>query len=125
VLDKLREGRAQRVVKPGQVFSRIHVEDVGRALAAALARPRAGRVLNLADDLPAPPGDVIVFAAELLGMPAPPEIPFERAELTPLARSFWDESKRVSNRRLKAELGLALRWADYRAGLAGILAGGG
>jgi nucleoside-diphosphate-sugar epimerase len=125
VLDKLRAGTARRVAKPGQVFSRIHVEVVGGALAAALARPRAGRVLNLADDLPAPPGDVNVFAAELLGMPAPPEIPFERAELTPLARSFWDESKRVSNRQLKAELGLALRWADYRAGLAGILAGGG
>jgi nucleoside-diphosphate-sugar epimerase len=124
VLDKLRAGTARRVVKPGQVFSRIHVEDVGRALAAALARPRRGRVLNLADDLPAPPEEVTAFAAELLGMPVPPLVPFERAELTPLARSFWDESKRVSNRRLKEELGFALRWPDYRAGLAGLLAAG-
>jgi nucleoside-diphosphate-sugar epimerase len=121
VLDKLREGRAQRVVKPGQVFSRVHVDDVGQALAAALAAPRPGRVLNLADDLPAPPGEVLAYAAGLLGMPAPPEIPLDAAELTPLARSFWDESKRVSNRRLKAELGLVLRWPDYRAGLRGIL----
>ncbi len=125
VLDRLRAGTAQRVVKPGQVFSRIHVGDVGRALAAAIGRPRQGRVLNLADDLPAAPGDVVAFAAGLLGMPAPPEIPFEAAELTPMARSFWDESKRVSNRRLKRELDLALRWPDYRAGLRGILAAGG
>ena len=120
VLDRLRAGRAQRMVKPGQVFSRIHVDDIGAALAAAMARPRPGRVLNVADDLPAPPEEVIAFAAELLGMPAlPPEIALEAAELTPMARSFWDELKRVANRRLRDELGLALRWPDYRAGLRG------
>lgn len=123
--DRLRAGRAQRVVKPGQVFSRIHVEDIARALAAAMARPRPGAAWNLADDAPAPPQDVIAFAAELLGMEPPPEIAFEDADLGPMARSFWDESKRVCNRKLRTELGVALRHPDYRAGLRAILAAGG
>jgi nucleoside-diphosphate-sugar epimerase len=124
-LDRLRAGRAQRVVKPGQVFSRIQVEDVAGALAASIAAPRPGAIWNVADDEPAPPQDVIAFAAELLGLPAPPEVAFDAAELTPMARSFYAESKRVSNRRLRQELGLALRHPDYRAGLRAILAAGG
>jgi nucleoside-diphosphate-sugar epimerase len=124
-LDRLRAGRAQRVVKPGQVFSRIPVEDVAGALAASIAAPRPGAIWNVADDEPAPPQDVIAFAAELLGLPAPPEVAFDAAELTPMARSFYAESKRVSNRRLRQELGLALRHPDYRAGLRAILATGG
>jgi nucleoside-diphosphate-sugar epimerase len=123
--DRLREGRAQRVVKPGQVFSRIHVEDIARVLRAAMARPAAGAAYNVADDEPAPPEDVIAFAAELLGMPVPPAVPFEAAALSPMALSFWSESKRVSNRRIREELGVSLAWPDYRAGLRGILAAGG
>jgi nucleoside-diphosphate-sugar epimerase len=124
-LDRLREGRAQRIVKPGQVFSRIHVEDVGQTLAASLARPNPGRVYNVADDEPAPPGDVVAFAAALLGLPLPPEVPLEAAGLSPMARSFWDESKRVSNRRIKDELGVELLYPDYRAGLRAVLSAGG
>jgi len=124
-LDRLREGRAQRVVKPGQVFSRIHVEDIAAALEASMARPDPGRIYNLADDEPAPPQEVIAFAAELLGIPVPPEVPFEAAAMSPMARSFWEESKRVSNRRAKAELGLGPIHPDYRAGLRAILAAGG
>jgi nucleoside-diphosphate-sugar epimerase len=124
-LDRLRAGRAQRVVKGGQVFSRIHVDDVAAALVASMARPDPGRVYNLADDEPAPPEDVIAFAAGLLGLPVPPEVPFEQAEMSEMARSFWGESKRVSNARAKAELGLGPIHPDYRAGLRAILDAGG
>jgi nucleoside-diphosphate-sugar epimerase len=110
------------VVKDGQVFSRIHVDDVAAALVASMARPDPGRVYNLADDEPAPPEDVIAFAAGLLGLPVPPEVPFEQAEMSEMARSFWGESKRVSNARAKAELGLGPIHPDYRAGLRAILA---
>ncbi len=125
--DRLRAGRAQRVVKPGQVFSRIHVDDIAAALIASMERPRPGRVYNLADDEPAPPQDVIAYAADLLGLPVPPEVPFAVAEreMSPMARSFWDECKRVSNRRAKEELGLRPIHPDYRAGLRAILAAGG
>ena len=125
VFDRLREGRAQRIVKPGQVFCRIHVEDIAGALGRALTRPEPGRVLNLADDEPAAPSEVTAFAARLLGMEPPPEIPFEAAELSPMARSFYNETKRVSNRRMREKLGYALRYPDYRAGLRAILAAGG
>lgn len=123
--DRLRKGRAQRIVKAGQVFSRIHVEDIAGALLAAIAAPRPGRIVNLADDLPAPPQDVIAHAAGLLGMPPPPEIPFEAAELSPMARSFYAESKRVANRAMREDLGYAPRYPDYAAGLAAILRAGG
>jgi nucleoside-diphosphate-sugar epimerase len=123
--DRLRAGTAQRVVKPGQVFSRIHVDDIAAALAASIARPAPGRAYNLADDEPAPPQDVVAFAADLLGMPAPPEVPIEAAGLSPMARSFYAEAKRVSNQRLKGELGVVLAHPDYRAGLRAILAQGG
>ena len=123
-LDRLREGTARRIIKAGQVFSRIHVDDIGRSLAASIAKPAPGRAWNLADDEPAPPQDVIAFGAELLGMPVPPDEPFETADLSPMARSFYGESKRVSNRRMRMELVDPLH-ADYRAGLRAILAGGG
>ncbi len=122
-LDRLREGRAHRAVKPGQIFSRIHVTDVGRTLAASIARPDPGRAYNLADDLPAAPQEVVAFAASLLGMPAPPEVPFEDADMSPMARSFYAESKRVANRRIKEELGVTLAFPTYREGLRAILAG--
>jgi nucleoside-diphosphate-sugar epimerase len=123
--DRLRAGTAQRVVKPGQVFNRIHGDDIAAALRASIAHPAPGRAYNLADDEPAPAQDVIAFAADLLGLPVPPEVPFETADLSPMARSFYAENKRVCNRRVKAELGLSLLYPDYRAGLRGILAAGG
>jgi nucleoside-diphosphate-sugar epimerase len=123
--DRLRAGRAQRIVKPGQVFSRIHVDDVATVLRAAMARGAPGRAYNVADDEPAPPQDVIAHAAELLGVPVPPEVRIEDATLTTMARSFYAESKRVSNRRIREELGVALAYPTYREGLAAILAAGG
>jgi nucleoside-diphosphate-sugar epimerase len=120
--DRLREGRAQRVVKPGQVFSRIHVADIAQTLAASMERPAPGALYNVADDEPAPPQDVVAYAARLLGLPVPPETPFEAAALSPMARSFYAESKRVANDRIKRELGVRLMYPDYRAGLAAILA---
>lgn len=124
-LDRVREGRAQRVIKPGQVFSRIHVDDIAASLRAAIARGRVGRAYNLADDEPAPPQDVIDYAATLLGLPPGEAVPFERAGLSQMARSFYAESKRVSNRRLREELGVDLAYPTYREGLRAILAGGG
>jgi len=119
--EKLRAGTARRIVKPGQVFSRIHVEDIANVLAASIARPDPGAVYNVCDDDPAPPQDVIAFAAQLLDLPAPPEVAFEEAEMSPMARSFYAESKRVSNRRIKDELGVRLIHPDYRSGLRALL----
>ncbi len=124
-LDTVRSGRAQRVIKPGQVFSRIHVEDVASVLEASIRQPSPGRAYNVADDDPAPPADVIAYAAELLGLEPPPAVPFETAELSEMARSFYADNKRVSNRRIKAELGVRLAYPDYRTGLGAILADGG
>lgn len=115
-LHNLADGTAKRIVKPGQVFNRIHVADIVAAIAAAAEQQAAG-IFNLADDEPAPPQDVVAYAAKLMGVPPPPEIPFDEAELSPMARSFYGENKRVLNRRLKADLGLTLRYPDYRAGL--------
>ena len=115
---------AQRVVKAGQVFSRIHVDDLAAVLRTSMERVAPGRVYHVADDEPAPPQEVIAHAARLLGLPVPPEVPFAEAELSPMARSFYGESKRVANRRIKEELGVKLAWPDYRAGLAGLLAAG-
>ena len=115
-LVKLREGRAQRIVKPGQVFNRIHVEDIARAVEAAARAPRGG-VWNVADDEPAPPQDVLVFAAGLIGVPPPPPIDFATAELSAMARGFYGDNKRVSNARLKNGLGVKLAFPTYREGL--------
>jgi nucleoside-diphosphate-sugar epimerase len=120
--DRLSEGSARRIVKPGQVFSRIHVEDIARALACSIARPNPPRIYNIADDEPAPPQDPIAFAAALAGLPIPPEIPFEQADLSPMAQRFYAESKRVSNARAKAELGWSPTFPSYREGLAAIWA---
>jgi nucleoside-diphosphate-sugar epimerase len=120
--EKVRDGTARRIIKPGQVFSRIHVEDIAQVLAASIARPRPGAVYNVCDDDPAPPEDVIGHAAELLGLPLPPAIPYDEAELTPMARSFYAESKRVRNDRIKDELGVRLLFPTYREGLAALLA---
>lgn len=119
---KVRAGTARRIVKPGQVFSRIHVDDIAQVLAASIARPNPGAVYNLCDDDPAPPEDVIAHAARLLNLPPPPAEDFATAEMTPMARSFYAESKKVRNDRIKTELGVRLIHPDYRAGLAALLA---
>jgi nucleoside-diphosphate-sugar epimerase len=116
-LVNLREGKARRIVKPGQVFNRIHVEDITRAIEAAFAANAPSGIFNVTDDEPAPPQDVIAYAAELLGMEPPPEVQFESADLTPMARSFYSSNKRVSNRRLKQQLGVTLAYPTYRDGL--------
>jgi hypothetical protein len=120
--DALRAGTAKRIDKPGQVFSRIHVEDLASVLLASMRRPRPGAVYNVCDDDPAPPEAVVAHAAGLLGMEPPPLVPLEEAGLSPMARSFYDDNKRVSNRLIKTELGIRLRYPDFRAGLAAILA---
>jgi nucleoside-diphosphate-sugar epimerase len=119
---KVRAGTARRIIKPGQVFSRIHVEDIAQALELSLQRPDPGAVYNLCDDDPAPPQDVIAHAAELLGLPVPPAIPFDQADMTPMARSFYAESKKVRNDHIKQALGWAPQFPTYRAGLAALLA---
>ncbi len=118
---KVRAGTARRIVKPGQVFSRIHVEDIAQVLMASIKAPRPGAIYNLCDDDPAPPQDVIAHAAELLGLPVPPEVPFDEAEMSPMARSFYAESKMVRNDRITNELGVKLIHPDYRSGLAALL----
>ena len=123
--EALRAGTARRIDKPGQVFSRIHVEDLASVLIASIARPGPGAVYNVCDDEPAAPASVVAHAASLLGLPAPPLVPFEAAHLSPMAKSFWDDNKRVSNALVKEELGVRLRYPNYRAGLAAILAAGG
>ena len=119
--EKIRNGTARRIIKQGQVFSRIHAEDIAQVLAASIAQPRPGAVYNLCDDDPAPPEDVLAHAAGLLDLPPPPAEDFATAEMTPMARSFYAESKRVSNDRIKAELGVRLRYPDYQSGLAALL----
>ncbi|MFG6578909.1 SDR family oxidoreductase [Sulfitobacter sp. 1A13191] len=118
---KVRKGTARRIIKPGQVFSRIHVEDIAQALDLSLAKPQPGAIHNLCDDDPAPPQDVIGHAAALLGLPLPPAVDFDKAEMTPMARSFYAESKKVRNDHAKAALGWQPIYPDYRSGLAALL----
>jgi nucleoside-diphosphate-sugar epimerase len=119
--EKVKTGRARRIIKAGQVFSRIHVEDIAQVLETSMTSPAPG-VYNVADDEPAPPQDVIAHAAGLLGAPLPPEVPFETADLSPMARSFYAESKRVRNDKIKSVLGVTLRYPTYREGLHAVLA---
>jgi nucleoside-diphosphate-sugar epimerase len=119
--DKLAAGTSQRIVKPGQVFNRIHVADIGRVTALA-AEARLDGTFNLADDEPAPPQDVIAYAASMIGVEPPPEQAFETAELTPMQRSFYADNKRVSNAAIKSALGIDLLFPNYRDGLADCLA---
>jgi nucleoside-diphosphate-sugar epimerase len=116
-LNAMREGRARRIRKAGQVFSRIHVDDIATVLIASMERPNPGAAYNLCDDRAAPQEEVVAFAARLLGQPPPPLVDYEEANLPELARAFYSECKRVSNRRIKTELGIALRYPDYEAGL--------
>ncbi|MGD1887978.1 MAG: SDR family oxidoreductase [Cohaesibacteraceae bacterium] len=122
-LDKVRSGTARRIVKPGQVFNRIHVDDIGRAVAEAAIK-KVGGIFNVCDDEPGPPQDVITHAANLLDVEPPPEVAFEESNLSPMGRFFYGENKRVSNARLKEAFGPML-YPTYRQGLAGLLAGEG
>lgn len=114
---KLMTGKARLIIKPGQVFSRIHVDDIAQVLAASIAQPNPGVIYNVCDDVPVPPQDVLSYAAELLGLPMPPEVPFEEAAMTPMALSFYSENKRVRNTLIKQDLGVQLMYPDYRTGL--------
>ena len=119
-LDRIREGRARRIDDAAQVFSRIHVEDIISGVIAGMAGP-AG-VYNLADDLPCPQNDVIAYGCELLGCPPPPMQTLDEAGLSPMARAFYAENRRVANLKAKRLLGWQPRYASYRAGLAACLA---
>ncbi len=124
-LDDVLDGTARSIIKPGQVFNRIHAEDIASAVIAAIKRPHPGRIYNVTDDEPGPPQDVVNFAAQLLGRPQPPSMDFATAELSPIlspmARSFYSENKRVANARMKAELGISLKYPNSREGLRAIL----
>lgn len=121
VFDKLAEGTARRINKGGQVFSRVHVEDIASVLEASIARPRAGAIYNVADDEPAAPGDVVAHAARMMGVEPPPEIAFEDADLSPMARTFYQGSRRIGNALIKSELGVELRYPTFREGLVSLM----
>ena len=120
----LARGTAQRIVKPGQVSNRIHVEDIAQVLAASIDRPRPAAIYNVSDNEPAPPQDIIAFAAQLAGIPVPADIPVEQADLSPMSQSFYAENKRISNRLIRDELGVRLRYPTYREGLVALHASG-
>ncbi|MBF0250922.1 MAG: SDR family oxidoreductase [Alphaproteobacteria bacterium] len=122
--DKVRAGRAQRIERPGHLFSRIHVADIATILRASMAKPRPGRVYNVCDDEPALPSDVIGYACELLGAPVPDAVPYEAAaaKMGAMQRSFWADNRLVLNDRIKDELGVTLAYPTYRDGLRAVLA---
>ncbi len=122
VFDELRDGTAERIVKPDHLFGRIHVDDIATTLAASMMQPNPGAIYNVTDDEPAAPAEVMTFAAALMGMRPPREVPFEKAELSPMAATFWADNRRVSNVRIKRELGVKLAHPTYREGLAAIRA---
>lgn len=124
VLEQVRSGRARRIVKPGQVFSRIHVDDIVQVLEASMARPNPGAIYNVCDDEPEAPDVVVEYACELLGVTPPEPVAFEDADLSDMARSFYADNKRVRNDRIKDELGVKLKYPGYRQGLAADLAAG-
>ncbi len=119
-LETVKAGRARRIVKPDQMFGRIHVEDIAQTLMASIDRPNPGAIYNVADDEPAPPQDVIAYAAELLGVEPPPAVAFEKADLSEAARSFYADNRRVANDRIRNELRVELRYPTYRDGLQAI-----
>jgi len=123
-LVQIAEGTARRIIKPGQVFNRIHVADIVAVIEASLAAPRPGAIYNVSDDEPAPPQDVVEFASKLCGLDPPPGIPFEKADLSPMARSFYNENRRVRNTLIREELGATLNYPTYREGLAALRAAG-
>jgi len=118
---KVRKGTARRIIKKNQLFSRIHVDDIATVLLASINQPDPGRIYNVCDDNPAPPQDVIAYAADLLGLPIPEAVDFDTAKMTEMARSFYAESKSVHNDRIKDELGVKLRYPTYQDGLQALL----
>ncbi|GAB6999080.1 SDR family oxidoreductase [Bradyrhizobium sp. 17-4] len=123
-LAQLAAGTARRIIKPGQVFNRIHVADIVAVIEASLAKPRPGGIYNVCDNEPAPPQDVVEYASKLCGLDPPPGIPFEKADLSPMARSFYNENRRVRNALIREELGVNLNYPTYREGLAALRASG-
>jgi hypothetical protein len=121
-LDSVRTGIARRIDKPGHAFSRIHIDDIVQVLKASIAKPNPGRIYNLCDDLATPSHEVIAYACEMLGIEPPPLLPYEETDMAPIARSFYSDNKRVSNQRIKEELGIVLKYPDYRSGLQACLA---
>lgn len=121
-LDSVRAGVARRINKPGMAFNRIHVEDIVQTLIASMAHPNPGAAYNLADDDPVPSHEVILYACQLLGITPPPLIPYNEADMAPIARSFYNDNKRVSNHRIKNELGVQLKYPDYKRGIDACLA---
>ncbi len=119
-VETVKAGRARRLERPGHVFSRIHVEDIARVLAASMEAPAPGAVYNVCDDEPAEPQAVIAYAASLLDVAPPPLVPFDEADLSPMARTFWQDNRRVSNRRIREELGVELAYPTFREGLASL-----
>jgi nucleoside-diphosphate-sugar epimerase len=116
-IDQVRAGTAKRVDRPGQLFSRIHVDDIAATVRASIARPNPGAIYNVCDDEPVPAAEVVEHACALLGLAPPPLVPLEAAELSPMAQSFYADSRRVRNERIKRELGVTLAYPDYRRGL--------
>ncbi|MGH1351273.1 MAG: SDR family oxidoreductase [Methyloligellaceae bacterium] len=114
---KLQNGTARRIVKPGQVFNRIHAEDIAGVLEASIRKPNPGSIYNVADDKPCPPQEVVAYAAELLNMEPPPLVAFEKSDLSPMGKSFYGENKRVSNSKIKSELGVTLKYPTFKEGL--------
>jgi nucleoside-diphosphate-sugar epimerase len=121
VFDRLKAGKAQRIARPGHVFSRIHVEDIVGTLWASMNRPNPPSIYNVADDEPTEPENLLVEASKLLGMAPPEAIPFEQVVLSPMAATFWSECRRVSNQKIKTELGVVLHYPTYREGLRAML----
>jgi nucleoside-diphosphate-sugar epimerase len=125
-LERLREGREKRIDKPDQVFNRIHRDDIAATVLVGIrVGSEASGVFNVTDDEPAPPQDVVTYAAELLGVEPPPLIPWGEAQkdMTPMARSFYSETKRVLNSRIKDTLGVKLAYPTYREGLGDLARG--
>jgi nucleoside-diphosphate-sugar epimerase len=122
-IDNLRAGTARRIVKPGHVFNRIHVADIANTLAAAIKTMARHDIYNVADDEPASSEDVLLYAAKLLQVTPPPAIPITSGELSPMSRSFYSECRRVSNQRIKRDLGVKLAYPTFREGLQAIAAG--
>lgn len=120
-LDSIRAGIARRIDKPGHTFSRVHIEDIVQTLLASMARPNPGAIYNVVDDMPAPSHEVIDYACHLMGRPSLPLVPFDDADLAPITMSFYSDSRRVKNERIKQELGVALKYPDYEAGLRGCM----
>ena len=121
LLDSVQKGRARRIDKPGLVFSRIHADDLAQTLEASMQKPQSGEIYNVSDDCPCSPAEAVEYACRLLGMEPPPLVPYEKAELSPTARGFYTTNKRISNKKIKQELGVVLKYPDYRSGLNALL----